>query len=91
MSRFSTLAAGVLAALVATGSFMAWRIVGSWDGLVSTDYGRLLLVKIGVALVAVAIAAVNRFVLLPRGGGALRTLLRAVTARRRPCWSASCW
>ncbi len=80
VSRFSTLAAGILAALVASGSFMAWRIVGSWDGLVSTDYGRLLLVKIGVALVAVAIAAVNRFVLLPRGGGSLRTLSRTVTA-----------
>ncbi len=80
VSRFSTLAAGVLVALVASGSLMAWRIVGSWDALVSTGYGRLLLVKIGVALVAVAIAAVNRFVLLPRGGQAKGTISRAVTA-----------
>ena len=47
-------------------AFLAWRIVGSWDALVNDGYGQLLLVKIGVAAFAVAIAAYNRFRLLPR-------------------------
>jgi copper transport protein len=66
LARFSTAAAGVLAALVATGSVLAWRILGSWSALLDTTYGQLLLVKIGIVLVAVAIAAWNRYSLLPR-------------------------
>ncbi|WP_165821174.1 FixH family protein [Nocardioides gansuensis] len=66
LARWSTVAAGVLAALVASGSLLAWRIVGSWDGLLHTTYGRMLLVKIGLVAVAVALATWNRFVLLPR-------------------------
>lgn len=65
LARFSGAAAGVLVALVAAGSFLGWRIVGSWDALVSTGYGRLLLVKIAIALLAVAIAVWNRYRLLP--------------------------
>ncbi|WP_344303324.1 copper resistance CopC/CopD family protein [Nocardioides bigeumensis] len=82
IGRFSTLAAGALATLVAAGSFMAWRIVESWAGLVDTGYGQLLLVKVAIAAVAVAIAAGNRFVLLPRAraGGGVRALHRAVAA-----------
>ncbi|MEU8001909.1 copper resistance protein CopC [Catellatospora sp. NPDC049111] len=66
LARFSTAAAGVLAALVATGSLLAWRILGSWTGLVDTGYGRLVLAKIAIVLAAVAIAAWNRWKLLPR-------------------------
>lgn len=66
LARFSTYAAGAVAVLTVTGSFMAWRIIGSWSGLVDTTYGRLLLVKIGLALVVVGVAAWNRLVLLPR-------------------------
>jgi copper transport protein len=66
LARFSALAAGVLALLVATGTVLAWRIVGSWSALVETDYGRLLLAKIATAVVAVLLAAWNRRALLPR-------------------------
>jgi copper transport protein len=66
VSRFSTVAAGVLAALVAAGTVMGWRILASWDALFGTTYGRLLLVKIGVAALVMAIAAWNRWRLLPR-------------------------
>ena len=31
--------------LVATGAFLAWRIIGSWAGLFDSGYGRLLLVN----------------------------------------------
>ena len=66
VTRFSTIAAGVLVALVATGAFLTWRIDRSWAALVETAHGVLLLAKVAVVAVAVAVAAVNRFVLVPR-------------------------
>ena len=66
LARFSGLAAGLLTLLVASGSLLAWRIIGSWDDLFGTTYGRLLIVKVMIAALAVAIAAWNRFALLPR-------------------------
>jgi copper transport protein len=66
LGRFSTWAAGLLAVLVAAGTFLAWRIAGSWDALLDSGYGALLLVKVLTALVAIGIAAWNRFSLLPR-------------------------
>lgn len=66
LARFSTVAAGVLAALVLTGSLVAWRIVLSWDNLFGTTYGWLLIIKVAIVAVAAAIAGWNRYVLLPR-------------------------
>lgn len=69
LSRFSTLAGGLVAALVLAGVLLGWRIVGSWSDLFGETWGRLLLVKVGLVLVIVAIAAWNRFRLLPRVTG----------------------
>lgn len=78
LARFSVIAAGVLAVLVASGALLAWRIVGSWSALVGTDYGRLLLAKIATAVVAVLLAAWNRRALVPRMREATRrTQVRA--------------
>ncbi len=66
LGRFSSLAAALLAVLVAAGSVLAWRIVGSWDDLFSTNYGRLLIVKVIIAALALGIAAWNRYALMPR-------------------------
>lgn len=66
LARFSTVAAGVVVALVITGTVLAWRIAGSWAVLFDSPYGWLLLAKIGVALTAVLIAAANRFLVLPQ-------------------------
>jgi copper transport protein len=80
LSRFSTAAAGILAALVATGGLLTWRILGSWPALTGTTYGRLLLAKVALVLIAVAVAAWNRWKLLPGTGRAsAKTLTRAVT------------
>ena len=49
LARFSGLAAGLLTLLVASGSLLAWRIIGSWDDLFGTTYGRLLIVKVMIA------------------------------------------
>ncbi|MFT4295057.1 MAG: copper resistance protein CopC [Micropruina sp.] len=65
LTRFSTAAAGVLAALLLTGTILSWRILASWDSLVGTSYGRLLLAKIALVAVAAGVAGWNRFVLLP--------------------------
>lgn len=60
---------------------LAWRILGSWQALVDTDYGQLLLAKIAVVVAAVAIAAYNRWKLLPRlqqaAKGTTRPVVRA--------------
>ena len=69
VTRFSSVAAGVLALLVVSGTLTGWRILRSWDNLFGTTYGRLLLVKIGIALLVVGIAAWNRWRLLPRVSG----------------------
>lgn len=50
--RFSTIAACCIGALVATGTYQAWRQVGTLGALTGTVYGKLLLVKLlGVGLV----------------------------------------
>jgi copper transport protein len=66
LARFSTAAAIVLTALLTTGSLLVWRILGSWAALADTSYGRLVLAKIATVLAALAIAAWNRWSLLPR-------------------------
>ncbi|WP_309126205.1 copper resistance protein CopC [Kocuria sp.] len=66
LSRFSAVAGWVVLALAATGLLLGWRILGGPGALVSTGYGRILLLKIAVVLGVVAVAAWNRFVHLPR-------------------------
>ena len=86
LARFSGVAAGILVVLAATGSLLGWRILASWDALFSTGYGRLLIAKVAVVLVVVALAAWNRYRLVPRVRDAVRrderaaaeTLARAV-------------
>ena len=65
LARFSTLAGGLLLAVAATGTFLAWRIVGSWSGLVETRYGWLLLAKVALALLVAALGGWNRWRTLP--------------------------
>lgn len=66
LSRFSTVAAALLAVLAASGVLLGWRIVGSWSRLFGETYGRLLLVKVALVLMVVAMAAWNRYRLVPR-------------------------
>ncbi|GAA1476572.1 copper resistance CopC/CopD family protein [Nocardioides aestuarii] len=66
LARFSTVAGGLVLAVAATGTVLAWRILDGWAPFVGTTYGRLLLVKIGLALVVAGLGGWNRFRLLPR-------------------------
>lgn len=70
ITRFSTVAGGLLAVLALSGVLLGWRIVGSWSRLVEETYGRLLLVKVALVLVVVAVAAYNRLRLVPQVGDA---------------------
>jgi copper transport protein len=79
VTRFSALAASVLAALVLAGSVLAWQLVGSWDGLVASGYGQVLLAKIALAATAVGVAAYNRFRLVPHAATRRSALTRTVS------------
>jgi putative copper export protein/mono/diheme cytochrome c family protein len=63
--RFSQFGLISVCALLATGMINTYFLVGSVPGLVGTDYGRLLLVKVGLFVVMVSFAATNRFGQLP--------------------------
>ena len=60
VSRFSPIALGCVGAIVATGTYQAWRGVGSWGALLETTYGRLLLVKIVAVCALVALGNLAR-------------------------------
>ena len=66
--RFSTLGAVCVATLAASGIVNAWILVGSVHALLVTEYGRLLMLKLGVFAVMLLFAAVNRFWLTPQLG-----------------------
>jgi copper transport protein len=71
LARFSRLASWCIVAIVVTGAFQTWRQVGSFDGLRSTEYGRILVVKLVIVAFVLAVAAFSReHVLRLRGGGA---------------------
>jgi len=66
VGRFSTTAAISVGFLAAAGITLSWNAAGgSWDALVSTTYGRLLLVKVSITGGILALAGYNRSWLVP--------------------------
>lgn len=65
VSRFSTFALAAVGLLAVSGLTMGALTVGSLEALPGTGYGRTLLLKLGIVLPVVALAAWTRFVLLP--------------------------
>lgn len=65
VGRFSALAAWLVAGLAAAGLVLFFWIAGEFSALWTTAYGVLVLVKSALVLVVVAIAAVNRFRVVP--------------------------
>jgi copper transport protein len=57
--RFSTVATGSIVVLIGTGSYQSWRQLGSWAAFGSTDYGRLLLVKLGAVALMLGVASLS--------------------------------
>ena len=64
--RFSVVGILSVSALLASGLINSWNLLSGPRDLVTTDYGRLVALKIGLFIAMVAIAAVNRFYLTPR-------------------------
>lgn len=66
VTRFSTLAAISLAVLAVSGVLMGWRILGSWENLLNSTYGTLLMTKVALVVAVAVMAAGNRLLVLPR-------------------------
>ena len=64
--RFSNLGMASVCVLVASGLINTWYQVVDVPGLIGTDYGRLLLVKLGLFATMLGLAATNRGYLTPR-------------------------
>lgn len=64
--RFSYLAGASVAVLLAGGIINTWFLAGTAPALVGTDYGRLLLTKIGLFVAMLLVASVNLLRLTPR-------------------------
>ena len=63
---FSTVAAVGIGILLVTGAYMSFLHVGDWPAVLTTVYGRSLLLKLMLAGVAMLIGAFNLFVIKPR-------------------------
>ena len=78
--RYSNLGMASVCVLVVSGLINAWYQVGDVPALIGTEYGRLLLAKLGLFAAILGLAVINRGHLTPRlaGGdrGALRSLRR---------------
>ena len=81
VARFSGIAAAAVGLLLATGLLLAWQQVQTWAGLLLTDYGRSLLVKLGLAVAALGLGAYNSVRSPAR--------VRAPAGARGPAWVAA--
>jgi putative copper resistance protein D len=63
--RFSRMGYAAVAILIGSGLVNAWVLVGSPERLITTPYGQLLLVKVCLLAGMLALAAQNRFRLVP--------------------------
>jgi copper resistance protein D len=64
--RFSSLAVLAVAGLAASGVINTWFMLNRVRELITTEYGRLVLVKVALFLTMLAFAAANRLWLTPR-------------------------
>src|SRR5690606_36205139 len=82
--RFSRIAVGAVALLVAAGLIMVVLQVGSMSGLVGTTYGLILLAKLALVAALLALAAINKLRLTPSLAlgepGAVMALRRTIAA-----------
>jgi len=81
--RFSVMGSIVVAALVGSGLINAWFLVGPPAKLATTPYGQLLLLKLGLLCGMLALAALNRFYLVPCLVGAKENSEPLVSSLRR--------
>ncbi|QEI04855.1 c-type cytochrome [Pigmentiphaga aceris] len=68
LRRFSGVGSVAVTALAGSALSLAWEWAGGWVGLVSTDYGRLLLAKLVLLVGLLGLAALHRWRLVPALG-----------------------
>lgn len=66
LRRFSNLGIVSVATILVSGIINTWFLTNYMRGLIGTDYGQLVQIKIGLFLAMVCLAADNRLRLLPR-------------------------
>lgn len=66
---FSSLAIFSVSVLLLTGLYNAWLEVGALDSLLVSPYGRVLLVKLGLSIPALALGGINLLRSKHQGGG----------------------
>ena len=66
LPRYSRMGYVVVSLILLTGCLNSWFMVDSIEALFSTIYGRILIAKIGLFVLTVGVAVVNRFVLTPQ-------------------------
>ena len=64
--QFSKMGIATVLAITVTGAINSYHLVGSLSGMVDTQYGQLLLLKLNVFAAMLVLAAVNKFVLTPK-------------------------
>ncbi|QUQ72461.1 copper resistance D family protein [Kutzneria sp. CA-103260] len=65
-TRFGTVALCAVGCLLISGLYLAWTFVGSPSELLTTAFGRFLLVKVSLVACMIAVGGLNEFVLMPR-------------------------
>jgi copper transport protein len=87
--RYSALAMCCVVTVIASGAVLAWRIVGTLDGLTSTTYGHILLVKVALLVAVLGVAYGSKTwvahrldfaALLPGEAGIVRPFVLSVAA-----------
>ena len=76
--RYSNLAMASVCVLVVSGVTNAWYQVGDVPALIGTEYGRLLLAKLGLFAAMLGLAVANRGVVTPRLAGGDRRALHVL-------------
>jgi len=64
--RFSALALTAVVILAGSAALQGSLLFGGWSGLLTTTYGHIALVKLGLSVGAVSLGAFSRFRLMPR-------------------------
>ncbi|RSM50776.1 copper-binding protein [Amycolatopsis balhimycina DSM 5908] len=82
--RFSQVAAVCVAVLVVTGTFEAWRQVGTPSALAGTTYGTILVIKLALVAVLVALGGVARRWVRRTYAEPVTTVAQRKRARRGP-------
>ena len=82
LASMSNWAAAALAAILASGAYNAYRVLGSPRDLVDAEYGNVLLIKLALVLVAIALGGFNKLVGLPAAAASQAGLRKVITVLR---------